>query len=87
MDNRQIHEMMLREPSWCGCCDTSFSLGEVPRAFIVWIPTERDPEKVTAHAIAACSECSKHDDKWIVDQGVRWERPALATARSGDPVH
>jgi hypothetical protein len=60
---------MPHEQCNCGCCDTLFSAGDVPQAFVVLIPIEHDQEKVKAHVIAVCSECSKHDDKRLVDQG------------------
>jgi len=78
---------MATEHSACSCCDTVFSQGDVPRAFIVLIPVEQDPEKVKAKAGAVCSECSKHDDEWLVDQGVHRKGLSVTTARPGDQTH
>lgn len=78
-------EAMPNEHSVCGCCDTLFSAGEAPQAFIVLIPA--DPEAKASAAIGVCSECSKHDDNWLVDQGVRREGLAPTTARPGDRIH
>jgi hypothetical protein len=55
------------EPSGCCCCDALFSFDDKPPAFIVLIPLKEDPEVVRAHAKAVCAECSKHDDKWLID--------------------
>jgi hypothetical protein len=55
--------------SACACCDAPFSPGDVPQAFIVLIPTNRDPQKARAHAMPVCAECSKHDDTWLLRQG------------------
>ncbi len=66
------------QPSTCGCCDTPFLLGYIPQAFLVLIPTRRDPKKSKAYTRAVCWECSKHDDRWLVEHGVR--RVGLAPA-------
>jgi hypothetical protein len=71
----------------CSCCDMVFSGGDVPHAFIVLIPAKYDPETVMADAGGVCSECSKHDDKWLVDQGVRRQGLSPTEARPGDQVH
>jgi hypothetical protein len=62
---------LATEPSGCFCCDRVFLPGEIPRAFIVLIPTERDPAKGKATAGAVCVECGKHDDEWLIDQGLK----------------
>jgi len=77
---------MPHEPSYCGCCDTLFSAGDVPQAFVVLIPIEHDQEKVKAHVIAVCSVCSKHDDKRLVDQGAL-QTEALPRQNAAGPSH
>jgi len=66
--------------SACACCDVPFSPGDVPQAFIVLIPVERDPERTRAHALPVCAECSKHDDTWLVRQGPQRQVHARAIA-------
>jgi hypothetical protein len=78
---------MVIEHFACSCCDRLFSPGDVPRAFIVLIPTVRDPEKVEAKASAVCSECSAHDDRWLIDQAIHRQGLSPATARPGDQIH
>lgn len=75
------------EPCGCCCCDTLFSPSDVPHAFIVLIPNERDSAKIKAHAFGVCIECSKRDDEWLVDQGVHREGLAPTAARPGDKIH
>lgn len=71
----------------CACCDMVFSGGDVPHAFIVLIPAKYDPETVKADAGGVCSECSKHDDQWLIDQGVRRQGLSPTEARPGDQIH
>jgi hypothetical protein len=78
---------MQSRPFACGCCYTRFTLDDVPRVFIVAIPVEPDPEMVTAHTKAVCSECGKHGDKWLIDRGVRREGLTPTTARRSDRIH
>jgi hypothetical protein len=75
------------EPSFCGCCDTGFSRHDSPRAFIILIPVKEDPDTVRAHAAGVCVECSRHDDKWLIDQGVRRDGLAPTPPRSSDRTH
>jgi hypothetical protein len=75
------------EHSVCPCCHTVFSPTDVPRAFIVLIPVETDPERVKARAAGVCAECCKHDDQWLVAQGLGLTGLAPTTARPGDRVH
>ena len=79
---------MPTEHSVCSCCDMVFPPRRVPRAFIVLIPAEYDPQTVKARAAAVCRECSKQEDKWLVDQGIRREDGLPPTGlRPGDRVH
>src|SRR5450759_2710480 len=78
---------MATEPSACSCCDRSFLPGDVPPAFVLLIPSVRDPEKVKAKASGICSECSVHDDRWLIDQAVHRQGLSPAAARPGDQMH
>jgi hypothetical protein len=79
---------MPMEHSACSCCDMVFSPGDIPRAFIVLVPVKEDPKKVKAKAGGVCSDCSSHEDKWLVDQGVRRQGGLSPTeGRPGDQVH
>jgi hypothetical protein len=78
---------ITNEPSGCACCDTLFGRVDVPPAFIILIPVERDPVKVRAHAMAVCAECSKHDNKWLLDQGPKRQGLSASLARPGDKIH
>jgi hypothetical protein len=80
----KFYRMMADEPSWCGCCDALFASGDIPQAFIILLPVERNPKDITARA---CAECGKQEDDWLVDQGVRRDGLAPTTARSGDKTH
>ena len=75
------------EHSPCQCCDRPLSIADKPQAFIVFVPTAPDPEKVEASAGGVCSECSEHDDRWIVDQGVHRTGMSLAGVRPGDRIN
>jgi hypothetical protein len=83
----KFYRMMADEPSWCGCCDALFASGDIPQAFIVLLPVERNATDITARAFAVCTECSKQEDDWLVDQGARRDGLALTTARPGDNIH
>jgi hypothetical protein len=76
-----------RGPYGCCCCDSLFSPHDKPPAFIVLVPTTPDPDKVRAHALAVCLECSMQDEVWIIEQGVRREGLAVTPPRSGDKIH
>lgn len=78
---------MADEPSWCGCCDALFALGDIPQAFIILIPVERNPTAISARAFAVCVECGKQEDDWLINQGVRRQGLAPTTARPGDKIH
>jgi hypothetical protein len=60
---------MPNRPCGCACCVTRFPRGAVPQAFIILIPIKQGPETVWAHSRAVCSQCSTHDDQWLIDQG------------------
>jgi hypothetical protein len=78
---------ILNEPTGCSCCDTAFSPDDKPPAFIVLVPVKIDPHVARAHAKAVCSECAKHDDGWLVEQGVNREGLAITPTRRGDQIH
>jgi hypothetical protein len=71
----------------CSCCDTVFLRDDVPLAFIVQIPIIKDPEMISATAGAACAECSKEADRWLVDQAIHRKGLAPTGARRGDRIH
>jgi hypothetical protein len=75
------------EHAACSCCDMVFSATDEVRALLILISTNVDPDKIKAKAGGVCAECSKHDDKWIVDQSARREGLSAATRRSGDQLH
>lgn len=75
------------EHSACTCCDRTLSSVEKPQAYIVLIPLDEDPEKVAASAGGVCSECSEHDDRWIIDQGVHRSGMSLAGVRPADRIN
>lgn len=83
----KFYRMMADEPSWCGCCDALFASGDIPQAFIILLPVERNPTDITARAFAVCAECGKQEDDWLVDQGMRRDGLAPTTARPGDKIH
>jgi hypothetical protein len=69
--SRWMKEMVAGRSS-CICCDTVFSRGAVPQAFLVLIAVEQDrPENLNLRAAAVCSECSTHDDQWLMHAGAR----------------
>jgi hypothetical protein len=74
-------------PMGCCCCDTLFSSDDKPPAFIILVPVEEDPNMVRANARAVCSECGRHDNAWLIEQGVRREGLAPTPARPGDQIH
>jgi hypothetical protein len=83
----KFYRLMAEEPSWCGCCDVLFTPGNIPQAFIVLVAVERNPTDISARTFAVCAECSKQEDQWLVEQGVRREGLAPTTARAGDKIH
>jgi hypothetical protein len=78
---------MATKYSACSCCDRLLSPGDVPNAFVVLIPTVRDPEKAKAKAGAICPECNAHDDRWLIDQAINRQGLTPAAARPGDQIH
>ena len=81
--SRWMKEMVAGRSS-CICCDTVFSQGAVPQAFLVLISNEQDQsENLNVRAAAVCSECSTHDDQWLMAAGAR--RTGLI--RPGGQVH
>lgn len=83
----KFYRLMADEPSWCACCDVHFAPSDIPQAFIILIPVNRNPTDITARAFAVCAECSKQEDDWLVDQGVRPDGLAPTTVRPGDKIH
>ena len=79
--------LMLRGHSTCACCDTVFPDSEFPRAFLVLIPAEQNPENVEAMVDGVCRYCSKNDDQWLVDQGIDREGLSAAPRRANDQIH
>ncbi len=75
------------EFSACACCDTVFSQAYIPESFVVLIPVEEDLQTVKADVRGVCLECSKHDDDWLIDQGVHREGLAPTPARLGDSIN
>jgi hypothetical protein len=71
----------------CPCCNMMFSRGDIPRAFIVLIPTEPDPKGIKALAAGVCADCCRHDDLWLIEHGVAGTEPAPTTVRPGDRIH
>ena len=83
----KFYRLMTDEPSWCACCDVHFVLSDIPQAFIILIPVNRNPTDITARAFAVCVECSKQEDDWLIDQVVRRDGLAPTTVRPGDKIH
>jgi hypothetical protein len=79
--------VMWKEYSACACCDTVFPDSEFPRAFLVLVPAEENPENVKTAVDAVCRYCSKNDDQWLVNQGVHREGLSAATRRGSDQIH
>src|SRR5262245_58566255 len=77
----------MAEHDLCSCCERTFSPPSRPRAFIVLIPIKKHPEKVRAKAGGVCAECSKRDNRWIIDNGAH--RLGLPTTPPGlgDKLH
>jgi hypothetical protein len=84
---KNFMKAMRQEHSVCACCDRVFSGVDIPRAMVVLIPAEPDPEKVKAQAGGVCAECSKHDDQWLVDESTRRIGLSKAGMRPGDKAH
>jgi hypothetical protein len=78
---------MLTEYSACACCDKVFPDSDFPRAFLVLIPVEHDPEHVKAMVDAVCRYCSENDDQWLVDQSVDRVGLSAAPRRGNDQIH
>jgi hypothetical protein len=68
---RKWLEDLRREHSACSCCDARFSPAEPPSAFLVLIPVISDPQTVSAKIGGICPECSKHENKWLLDNSLR----------------
>jgi hypothetical protein len=79
--------VMWKESSACACCDTVFPDSEFPRAFLVLVPADENPENVKAAVDAVCRYCSKNDDQWLVDQGIHREGLSAAPRRGNDQIH
>jgi len=75
---------MATEPSACTCCDRVLSGADIPRAFLILVPTRRDPERVRATACAVCAECSRHDNQWLVNEGLYRNGLSRAEPRPGE---
>jgi hypothetical protein len=74
----------------CGCCDLMFSEHDSPQAFVVLVHRVKEGSNtVRAAAMGVCTECSEHDDEWLIEQGPRREPGRLAPTppRSGDKIH
>jgi hypothetical protein len=78
---------MLTEYSACACCDTVFPDSNFPRAFLVLIPVEHDPEHVKAMVDGVCRYCSENDDQWLVDPSVDRVGLSAAPRRGNDQIH
>jgi hypothetical protein len=83
----QFMKDIPNEPLHCTCCEALFSPSNLPEAFIVLIPVKHDPDNFSAQTQGVCSECSKNDNRWIVDNGPKREGLSPTTARSGDDIH
>jgi hypothetical protein len=68
---RKWLEDLPTEYSACSCCDAPLSPDEPPQAFLVLIPVISDPETVSAKVGGICPECSKHENKWLLDKSLR----------------
>jgi hypothetical protein len=74
--------------STCACCNRVFAGNVVPRAFVVLIPVEREPDQIKAKAGGVCAECSNHGDQWIVDQCMdRQVLMGAPTLNGDDRIH
>ena len=83
----QFMKDIYSEPLHCSCCETLFSPSNLPEAFIVLIPVEHDPKDFSTQTRGVCSECSKNDNRWIVDNGPRRDGLSPSTGRPGDKLH
>jgi hypothetical protein len=83
----QFIKDMSNEPLHCTCCEARFSPSNLPEAFIVLIPVEHDPKDFSVHTHGVCSECSKNDNRWILDNGPNREGLSPTTARPEDKTH
>jgi hypothetical protein len=82
-----MRDLSNGEPIHCGCCEGLFSSSDVPEAILVLIPVKYDPDNVTVQAWAMCKECSKHDDRWLIDYGPKRKGLAPTPPRSGQTIH
>ena len=80
----QFMKDISNEPLHCTCCEALFSPRNLPEAFIVMIPVIHDTGNFDVQTQGVCSECSKNDNGWIVDNGPNREGP---TARQSDKLH
>jgi hypothetical protein len=82
-----MRDLSNGEPIHCGCCEGLFSSSDVPETVLVLIPVKYDPGNVTVQAWGMCKECSKHDDRWLIDYGPKREGLAPTPPRSGQTIH
>lgn len=81
----QFMKDISNEPLRCTCCEALFSASNLPEAFIVMIPVDHDPKDFSTQTRGVCTDCSKNDNRWIVDNGPG--REGLTAARPHDKLH
>jgi hypothetical protein len=79
-------EDLPTEYSACSCCDTPLSPEEPPPAFLVLIPVISDPETISARAGGICPDCSKHDNKWLLEKSLRRGNEVISPPLTGPDV-
>jgi hypothetical protein len=85
--SKWMTEMDAGYHSVCSCCDALLSDQNQVRAFIVFVPTHEDPDRVKAKTGGVCAGCSLHDDNWLVDRSVHSIGLAPIPSRRGNQVH
>ena len=83
----QFMKDLANEPLRCTCCDGEFSPANLPHAYVILIPVNHDPSDFSVQTQAVCSECSKNDNSWIVENGPKREGLSPTPARRGDGIH
>ena len=78
--------VMLTEYSACACCDTVFPDSEFPRAFLVLIPVEHDPEHVKA-MVDGISVLQRERRPMAGRSGIDREGLSAAPRRGNDQIH
>jgi hypothetical protein len=73
----QFMKDISNEALHCTCCEALFSPSNLPEAYIVLIPVKHDPDNFDVQTQGVCSECSKHDNKWIAENGPNREAPSI----------